>query len=188
LMMSVPVMSDGIRSGVNWMRLNFNSSTLASVAMSSVLARPGTPTMRLLPPTNSVSSTCSMTSLWPMIRFCSSAMIALRPPFILSARAISSVDSKVRVSVAGSTCASPLSVSQTVNDVVHAQLVRFVRFVDRLQPGVRPLPVLGDVGVVVDHHHDPLGRVVVLVDGAEDRRRRIVILRHIEGLDFEECV
>ncbi len=28
LMMSVPVMSDGIRSGVNWMRLNFSSSTL----------------------------------------------------------------------------------------------------------------------------------------------------------------
>ena len=26
--MSVPVMSDGIRSGVNWMRLNFSSSTL----------------------------------------------------------------------------------------------------------------------------------------------------------------
>ena len=40
-MMSVPVMSDGIRSGVNWMRVNFRSSTLASVAMSSVFASPG---------------------------------------------------------------------------------------------------------------------------------------------------
>jgi hypothetical protein len=30
-MMSVPVMSDGIRSGVNWMRLNFRSTTRASV-------------------------------------------------------------------------------------------------------------------------------------------------------------
>ena len=40
-MMSVPVMSDGIRSGVNWMRLNFRSSTCASVAISSVFARPG---------------------------------------------------------------------------------------------------------------------------------------------------
>ena len=29
--MSVPVMSDGIRSGVNWMRENFSSSTRASV-------------------------------------------------------------------------------------------------------------------------------------------------------------
>jgi hypothetical protein len=55
--MSVPVMSDGIRSGVNWMRLNLRSSTCASVRMSSVLASPGTPTIRLLPPTKSVSST-----------------------------------------------------------------------------------------------------------------------------------
>jgi hypothetical protein len=30
-MRSVPVMSDGIRSGVNWMRANFSSSTRASV-------------------------------------------------------------------------------------------------------------------------------------------------------------
>src|ERR671920_742958 len=30
-MMSVPVMSDGIRSGVNWMRLNFRSSTREGV-------------------------------------------------------------------------------------------------------------------------------------------------------------
>ena len=57
-MMSVPVMSDGIRSGVNWMRLNFRSTTRASVWMSSVLARPGTPTIRLLPPAKSDSSTC----------------------------------------------------------------------------------------------------------------------------------
>ena len=61
-MMSVPVMSEGIRSGVNWMRLNESSSTCASVAISSVLARPGTPTMRQLPPTNRRCRTSSMTS------------------------------------------------------------------------------------------------------------------------------
>ena len=55
---SVPVMSDGIRSGVNWMRENFRSSTRAIVWISSVLASPGAPTIRLLPPTNSVISTC----------------------------------------------------------------------------------------------------------------------------------
>ena len=38
------------------MRLNFRSTTLASVAMSSVLARPGTPTIRLLPPTKRQST------------------------------------------------------------------------------------------------------------------------------------
>ncbi len=74
-MMSVPVMSDGIRSGVNWMRENFSSSTRASVWISSVLASPGTPTIRLLPPTNSDSSTCCTVSSWPMISFCSSVTI-----------------------------------------------------------------------------------------------------------------
>ena len=42
-MTSVPVMSDGIRSGVNWMRLNVMSSDWASVLTINVLARPGTP-------------------------------------------------------------------------------------------------------------------------------------------------
>ena len=46
---SVPVMSDGMRSGVNWMRLKFSFSTLASVEIISVLARPGTPTSRQWP-------------------------------------------------------------------------------------------------------------------------------------------
>ena len=41
---SVPVMSLGIRSGVNWMRLKPRCSVCASVEMMSVLARPGTPT------------------------------------------------------------------------------------------------------------------------------------------------
>ena len=78
-MMSVPVMSEGIRSGVNWMRVNFRSSTCASVWIISVLARPGTPMMRLLPPTNSVSSTWSSTSSWPTMSFRSSATIRPAP-------------------------------------------------------------------------------------------------------------
>ena len=39
--MSVPVMSIGIRSGVNWMRLNFSDIVSASLLTNSVLARPG---------------------------------------------------------------------------------------------------------------------------------------------------
>src|SRR5436190_13951830 len=58
--------------------------------MSSVLARPGTPTIRLLPPTNSVSSTWPTTSSWPMISFLSSVTICWRPLFIRSASATSS--------------------------------------------------------------------------------------------------
>ena len=68
-------MSDGIRSGVNWMRENFRSSTRAIVWMSSVLASPGAPTIRLLPPTNSVFSTCAITSSWPTMTFFSSVTI-----------------------------------------------------------------------------------------------------------------
>src|SRR3954453_9618490 len=86
-----------------------------------------------------------------------------------------------------SASSAPL-VCHTVNDVVHAELIRLVRFVDRFQAGVGPLPELRDVGVVIDHHQDPPGRVVVLVNGPEDRWRRIVVLRHVERLDFEERV
>ncbi len=41
----VPVMSAGIRSGVNWMRLKSVPSTWARVRTRSVLATPGTPSM-----------------------------------------------------------------------------------------------------------------------------------------------
>ena len=66
-MMSVPVMSEGIRSGVNWMRLNTRPSVCASVRTSSVLAVPGKPVIRQWPPTNSAIITCSITSSCPTI-------------------------------------------------------------------------------------------------------------------------
>ena len=40
-MMSMPVMSEGIRSGVNWMRRNSRSSVLARVLAIRVLPTPG---------------------------------------------------------------------------------------------------------------------------------------------------
>ena len=45
-MMSVPVTSVGIRSGVNWMRLNDKPSAEASVRTNSVFAVPGMPVIR----------------------------------------------------------------------------------------------------------------------------------------------
>ena len=45
----VPVMSAGMRSGVNWTRLHCKSSESASVRAISVLARPGVPTRRQWP-------------------------------------------------------------------------------------------------------------------------------------------
>ena len=50
-MISVPVMSEGMRSGVNWMRLKERPRVLAMLRTSSVLARPGRPVMRECPPT-----------------------------------------------------------------------------------------------------------------------------------------
>ena len=41
MMTLVPMMSAGIRSGVNWMRLNFRCSASASARISAVLPRPG---------------------------------------------------------------------------------------------------------------------------------------------------
>ena len=71
-MTSVPVTSDGMRSGVNWMRENLRSSARDSVEMSSVLARPGTPTSRQLPPANSAISACSTTASLPTMTLRSS--------------------------------------------------------------------------------------------------------------------
>ena len=50
--MSVPVMSIGIRSGVNWMRLNFSDIVSATLLTNSVLANPGTPISKAWPRAN----------------------------------------------------------------------------------------------------------------------------------------
>ena len=68
-------MSAGIRSGVNWMRWNDRFSVSASVEISSVFARPGTPTNSVWPRANSATSSCSITVRWPMMRFSISCRI-----------------------------------------------------------------------------------------------------------------
>ncbi len=60
-MISVPVMSDGIRSGVNWMRLKASDSERDSVEIINVLARPGTPSRMQCPLLKSAMSNSSMT-------------------------------------------------------------------------------------------------------------------------------
>ena len=47
--MSVPMMSAGNKSGVNWIRLKLASVALAKVRILSVLARPGTPSISTWP-------------------------------------------------------------------------------------------------------------------------------------------
>ena len=70
---SVPVMSLGIRSGVNWIRLNFRLSVSASVEISNVFASPGTPTTSACPRQNSVIRSCSTTSSCPTTALCTSS-------------------------------------------------------------------------------------------------------------------
>ena len=66
-MTSEPRMSDGIRSGVNWMRRESRPSTTPSVSTSLVLARPGTPTSSAWPPASTATSVRSTTFSWPKI-------------------------------------------------------------------------------------------------------------------------
>ena len=74
----VPVMSEGIRSGVNCTRLKPTSRIRASVDTMSVLASPGTPSRRQWPRVKIAAKSCSMTSCCPTITFCSSSCISLR--------------------------------------------------------------------------------------------------------------
>ena len=64
-MTSVPVTSAGIRSGVNWTRLNDSPRQSASDRTMSVLARPGTPTSKQCPPASTQVSNSSTTVCWP---------------------------------------------------------------------------------------------------------------------------
>ena len=63
----VPTRSDGTRSGVNWMRLKDPPRTLAAVLMVSVLASPGTPSIRRWPPASRQVNTRSSISSCPAI-------------------------------------------------------------------------------------------------------------------------
>src|SRR5436190_13820735 len=66
-MTSVPMMSEGIRSGVNWMRLNLRWIACASVLIRSVFARPGTPRNRQWPPATNTVRISWTTASWPMM-------------------------------------------------------------------------------------------------------------------------
>ena len=69
-------MSDGIRSGVNWIRLKSTSRIRASVLTISVFARPGTPSSRQWPRVKIAAKICSITSSCPTITFCNSSCIS----------------------------------------------------------------------------------------------------------------
>ena len=58
-------MSEGIRSGVNWMRLKLIESSLARLEIMSVFASPGTPSRMQWPRQKMPSSSSSSTGSWP---------------------------------------------------------------------------------------------------------------------------
>src|SRR5689334_17045766 len=60
-------MSLGIRSGVNWIRLNSSASERASEWTISVFASPGTPSRMQCPRAKTAIRSCSTTSSWPTI-------------------------------------------------------------------------------------------------------------------------
>jgi hypothetical protein len=73
---SLPTMSEGIRSGVNWMRRASSPSTIPMVSTSLVLARPGRPTSNAWPPDRTVMSACSTTSSCPKMTLPIAALAA----------------------------------------------------------------------------------------------------------------
>src|SRR5262245_19633036 len=93
LMTSVPVMSEGIRSGVNWMRRNSMSSVRASVRPMSVFPRPGTPCSSTWPRHKRPISRKSMISSCPTTTLAISSLTRLRASRIRATTAASSDDS-----------------------------------------------------------------------------------------------
>ena len=63
----MPVMSDGMRSGVNWIRLKEMESNRARLEIMSVFARPGTPSRMQCPLQKIAMRSRSSTSSWPTI-------------------------------------------------------------------------------------------------------------------------
>src|SRR5215203_2931675 len=155
--------------------------------MSRVFARPGTPTMRQLPPAKSAVSTCSITASCPMMRFRSSVMMWSQPCLSRSARSVSedvesSVDSIAVMKF------EPLS-RHPVDDVIDGQLVSVVRDVHGPPPLARPLHVVADIVVVIDHHHERLRGIVVFVD-AEKLGCEVGVVRvlHVQRRNAEKSV
>src|SRR5829696_139650 len=100
--MRVPTRSLGIRSGVNWIRLNVPPSTWAVVLIVSVFARPGTPSIRRCPPASRQTSTRSSMASCPAItrliskRACSSSSRCSATLVSLTARSLLAVSLRVK--------------------------------------------------------------------------------------------
>ena len=82
-------MSEGIKSGVNWMRLKLRPRAWAMVFTRRVLARPGTPTNSTWPPAKIAVVTSLITCSCPTITLPISASNAWCFPFNASRASLS---------------------------------------------------------------------------------------------------
>ena len=80
-MKSVPVMSAGIRSGVNWMRLNSSDRHRDRVLIMSVFARPGTPSSMQWPRAKRAIRSSSITWSWPTMTRLSCCLMLSKADF-----------------------------------------------------------------------------------------------------------
>src|SRR5690606_9733168 len=119
---SVPVMSLGTRSGVNWIRRNSSAIASAIERIMSVLARPGTPTSSAWPPASIAMRTSSTTCSWPMIRFPTSARscLATARSASASARPVTPADATIVFDA----ILSPIRASPPPHHHDHAALYR----------------------------------------------------------------
>ena len=76
---------------------------------------------------------------------------------------------------------SPALPGQTVDEIVHAELVRLVREIDRVHARVGVLPVFTQVVVAVGDRDHPLLRIVVFED-PPIRRLSVVRLEEVQVL------
>src|SRR5439155_24689873 len=108
------------------------------------------------------------------------------PPCTRAAKAglqVSTERSQSRPRTTGQTLLSqqaalPESKHHQIDQVVHAELVGFIREIDRREAGIGPLPVLRHVVVVVGDDLQRLARVVVLRHAVERRGAAAIVGLH----------
>src|SRR5262252_7871707 len=102
-------MSDGSRSGVNWMRWNFARTADASVLTAYVLASPGTPSIRMWPFASRPTSMRWSRYCWPTMALETSAVMVWTTTLSRSMRSLIALISSVWIDISSSEARLPKS-------------------------------------------------------------------------------
>ena len=95
-------MSEGITSGVNWMRLKLQPMEREIALASVVLPMPGTSSISKCPSESSATSTRSITSLWPTMTRAMFSRTRSATALICDAAAVAALRSRLSVVMADS--------------------------------------------------------------------------------------